>query len=163
MKNWTVFDEALRGFLEPLERDPTTSEPRGLDVLGQVSKSDPVAYPLSAPKAHDCKGSTTNRPVHLAEALPFLVMPLDRFAQEGASLEVHVPWFDTTLWIVPARQDATRLMGEGVRQGRIWTAQELSQLMSIADRIPATVKTIAHAKLQLDGEITEVRTCGRLR
>jgi len=29
--------------------------------------------------------------------------------------------------------------------------------MQIADRIPETVKTVTHAKLEMDGEIREVR------
>lgn len=94
---------------------------------------------------------------HIAEALPFLGMSLDEFQSSGASLEVRVPWLDVTLWMVPTEREAAHLMAEGVRRGRIWTAAELMQLMAIADRTPETVKTVTHAKLELDGEITEVR------
>jgi hypothetical protein len=94
---------------------------------------------------------------HVAEALPFLGMPLDMFAREGALLEVRVPWLDVTLWMVPAARDVSRLMAEGVRRGRIWTAAELMQFMSIADRTPEGVKTITHAKVELDAEISDVR------
>ncbi len=94
---------------------------------------------------------------HVAEALPFLRMPLDVFARVGASLEVRVPWLDVTLWMVPTDRDVAWLMAEGVRRGRIWTATELMQFMAIGDRTPEKVKTVTHAKLGLDGEITEVR------
>jgi hypothetical protein len=94
---------------------------------------------------------------HVAEALPFLGLSLDEFARGGASLEVHVPWLQVTLWMVPTDRDAARLMAEGIRRGRIWTAGELIQLMQIADRLPETVMTLTGAKLAVDGEITEVR------
>ena len=100
---------------------------------------------------------------HVAEALPFLEMSVHVFARAGASLEVRVPWLDVTLWMVPADRDAVALMAEGVGRGRIWTAAELMQLMSIADRTPERVKTLTHAKLEMDGEITEVRPRGGCR
>jgi hypothetical protein len=98
----------------------------------------------------------------VAEAVPFLRKPLHVFARTGASLEVRVPWLDVTLWIVPASPDAHQLMTEGVRRGRIWTATELIQFMSISDRTPEAVKTVTHVKLQMDGEIARVRQhrCG---
>lgn len=102
-------------------------------------------------------------PAQVAEALPFLGMPLDEFQRARASLEVRVPWLDVTLWLVPTDRDAAGLMGEGVERGRIWTAAELMQFMAIADRTPETVKTLTHAKLELDGEITEVRPRGDSR
>jgi hypothetical protein len=94
-----------------------------------------------------------------AEILPLarvLSLPLDQFAWEGPLLEVRVPWFDATLWMVPADRDASQLMAVGVGRGRIWTAAELMQVMAIADRTPEVVKTVMHAKAELDGEITEV-------
>jgi hypothetical protein len=87
-------------------------------------------------------------------------MSLDEFRARGAQLEVRVPWLDVTLWMVPADRDAAGLMAEGIRRGRIWTADELIQFMQIADRTPEVVKTVTHAKLNLDGEITEVRLRG---
>lgn len=96
-------------------------------------------------------------PRHVAEALQFLGMPLDVFQCAGASLEVRVPWLDVTLWMVPTDRDVAGLMAEGIRRGRIWTAAELMDLMAIAERTPETVKTVTHAKLEMDGGITEVR------
>ena len=84
-------------------------------------------------------------------------MPLDLFARAGASLEVRVPWLNVTLWMVPTDRDAAALMAEGVQRGRVWTAGELMQFMAITDRTPAMVQRLAHAKLEMDGEIVDVR------
>jgi hypothetical protein len=94
------------------------------------------------------------------EVTPLLAMSLDVFARADALLEVRVPWLDGTLWMVPTDQDGDRLMAEGVSRGRIWTAGELIQLMAFGDRTPETAKTITHAKLAVDGQITEVRPRG---
>jgi hypothetical protein len=107
---------------------------------------------------HETNELTNERPSsHVAKALAFLGMSLNEFARRGASLQVRVPWLDVTLWMVPGDRDADGLTAEGVLRGRIWTASELMQLIAIADRTSETVNTVAHAKLELDGEITEVR------
>ncbi len=92
-----------------------------------------------------------------SDALPFLSMPLDEFKRRGARLEVRVPWLNVTLWVVPVDRDVNMLLQEGISRGRIWTANELQQLMSVASRTPETVQTLAHAKLELDGDIIKVR------
>lgn len=84
-------------------------------------------------------------------------MPLDEFARSGVPLEVRVPWLDVTLWFVPLDTDADRLCGEDVGRGRIWTAAELSQLMTLPGLTPATVETFGRAKLAVGGDIVEVR------
>src|SRR5262249_55453226 len=94
---------------------------------------------------------------HVAEALPFLGMSLEDFRARGALLEVAVSWLGDTLWFVPADTDVHRLMSEGVRRGRIWTCSELTQLLTITGRTLETVKTITHAKLEMDGDIIAVR------
>ena len=122
----------------------------------EVLSVSSVSLPRS--EKHTGAGNASEGPVHhVAEALPFLRLPLDVFARAGASLGVRVRWLDVTLWMVPTDRDAAQLVAEGVRRGRIWTASELMQVMAIADRTPGTVKTLAHAKLELDGQITEVR------
>ncbi len=118
------------------------------DLLAALRERKPELLRLLAP---------TRRPAHVAEALPFLRMPLDEFQRAGASLEVRVLWLDVTLWMVSTDRDGAQLMAEGVRRGRIWTAAELMQFMAVADRTPEVVKTVTHAKIALDGEITEVR------
>ena len=127
------------------------------DLLGRLRehKAEVLALLTGRPSVRPAR--------HVAEALPFLRMPLDVFARAGASLEVRVPWLDVTMWMVPTGRDAVQLMAEGVQRGRIWTAAELMQFMAIADRTPETVRTLTHAKLGMDGEITEVRTRGNGR
>jgi hypothetical protein len=92
----------------------------------------------------------------VADALPFLAMPLDEFQRRGALLEVRVPWLNVTLWMVPTERDVAGLVRQGIGRGRIWTAPELMDVMSITDRTPEQVKTLTHTKLVMDGEITEV-------
>lgn len=93
----------------------------------------------------------------VAEALAILGTPLDMFARAGTCLEVRVRWLDVTLWFVPTDRDVLRLSAEGISRGRIWTAAELTQLMAIGARTSHTAKTLAHAKLAMDGGIIEVR------
>jgi hypothetical protein len=83
-------------------------------------------------------------------------MSLKEFQSRGALLEVRVPWFGVTLWVVPSARDLAALVREGVTRGRIWTAAELTQVMRIHDRAHGVVKTLAHAKLAIDGEIATV-------
>jgi hypothetical protein len=45
----------------------------------------------------------SERKNHLADAVPFLGMPLDRFAQEGVQLEVRVPWWARDAMVRPQR------------------------------------------------------------
>lgn len=112
----------------------------------------------AAQPSYETNELTKDRPTrHVADALPFLGLPLDQFARAGAPLEARVPWLDVTLWMVPTDRDVARLMAEGVRRGRIWTAAELMQFMTIADLTPGRVKTVTHAKLEFDGEITDIR------
>jgi len=61
-----------------------------------------------------------------AETVARLVaMPLDRYAHEGAPLEIQVPRLEQTLWFVPDARQAEGMIFEGVSRGRIWTAEEL--------------------------------------
>jgi hypothetical protein len=91
-----------------------------------------------------------------AETVARLVaMPLDRYAREGAPLEIQVPWLGQTLWFVPDERQAEATISEEVPRGRIWTAEELMRVVPVASR--DVVQTIAIAKLTLDGDVTEVR------
>lgn len=87
-----------------------------------------------------------------------LALPLDRFVDEGCPLEVRVPWLDGSLWFVPGEADAEAMAREGVSRGRIWTAGELMDLLMISGLTPDLVKTIAQAKLELGGEVVEIRS-----
>ncbi len=83
-------------------------------------------------------------------------MPLDRFATEGQLLEVRVAWHAATLWFVPEERDAEALGRDGVNRGRVWTATELIAVMAISGRTRETLRTIALAKLTVDGDIAVV-------
>lgn len=85
-----------------------------------------------------------------------LDMSLDQFAQQAAWLEIRVPWHRGTFWFVPSGADAERLAREGVSRGRIWTAQELTSLLSIPNLVPESVRTVALAKVEFRGEVITV-------
>lgn len=83
-----------------------------------------------------------------------LSMPLDRFEQEGQPLEVKVPWLSTPLWFVPSAAEAEGLVKEGVSRGRVWTAQELLDLLAIPGVTKEQVRKIATAKAIFEGTVT---------
>jgi hypothetical protein len=90
-----------------------------------------------------------------------LGMPLDRFAREGACIELRVPWLAVTLWFVPEERDAETLERGGVKRGRVWTARELLDVVAVGGRTRGAVRTIALAKLAVNGEVDRVRWHGR--
>ena len=93
-----------------------------------------------------------------AEAVARLVgMPLDQNASAGAPLEVRVPWHGETLWFVLDDRQAEALVREGVSRGRIWTAGELGELMTLPEPTPEIVQRIALVKREFGGDIVEVR------
>jgi hypothetical protein len=92
-------------------------------------------------------------PVHA-----LLLMRLDTFAAHGQPIEIRVPWWTQTLWFVPDEPHARHLEAEGVSRGRIWTAGELMDLLTVRDQPAARMAAIA--KLEFDGEVTEVRPRG---
>jgi hypothetical protein len=59
--------------------------------------------------------------------------------------------------MVPTEQDAEALVCEGVSRGRIWSAAELVNLMSVADGTPDVVRTIAHSKLAMEADVVAIR------
>ena len=89
---------------------------------------------------------------------PLLLLPLDAFAAHGQPLEIRVPWWAQTLWFVPDELHALRLGAEGVSRGRIWTAGELMDLLTVRDQPAARMAAIA--KLEFNGEVVEVRPHG---
>jgi hypothetical protein len=90
------------------------------------------------------------------ELTPILAMPLDEFASNGKLLEVRVSWLNVTLWFVPEERDAESLVRDGVGRGRMWTAAELMDVMTISERTSEEPQAIALAKLAFDGDIAEV-------
>jgi hypothetical protein len=138
-----TFDAALKGFLGQRDTLQPPVEADGLDGLEQRDT------PPADPKTSGLDG--------LGRVRTFLDMPLGEFQHRGALIEVRVPWLDVSLWMVPGEQDVAMLLAEGVSRGRIWTAAELLNLMSITPRTPDDAQTITHAKLAIDGEISAVR------
>jgi hypothetical protein len=90
------------------------------------------------------------------ELTPILAMPLDEFASHGKLLEVRVSWLNVTLWFVPEERDAESLVRDGVSRGRMWTAAELMDVMTINERTSEELQAIALVKLAFDGDIAEV-------
>jgi hypothetical protein len=135
----------------PLATKPVTAVTTGSGA-GMRSTLDPLA--LSQADNTETHGTGPN-----ATALAQLMgMPLDLFAREGQLLEVRVPYLDqTTLWFVPSESDAEGLTQEGISRGRIWTARELADLLSCAGLRPHDVKAVALAKIELGGDVVEVR------
>ena len=68
-----------------------------------------------------------------------------------------MPWLPATLWFVPSEAAGELLVGEGVTRGRIWTIGDLQDLLSIPGMTKAGARTLALAKLEFDGVITDVR------
>ena len=89
-----------------------------------------------------------------AEVARVLGLPL---AQLDRALEVRVPWWPDGLWFVPTVADAEALCAEGITRGRIWTVGDLQDWLSIPGMTKAGARTLALAKLEFDGVITDVR------
>jgi hypothetical protein len=86
---------------------------------------------------------------------------LPDFAAAGQCLEVRVPWLPETLWLVPAKQAVEMLLGEGISRGRVWTARELADLLSIPGLTQAGAQTVGVAKVAIAGELADVRVASR--
>jgi hypothetical protein len=91
-----------------------------------------------------------------------LGLPLDVFAGADHMLEFRVPWHRATLWLVPDEGAVQGLEAEGVSRGRIWTAQEVTDLLSVSGIAREAARMVALAKMGFDGEVTEVRPWARL-
>jgi hypothetical protein len=88
------------------------------------------------------------------EVARLLRLPLDRLDR---LIEVRMPWLPVTLWFVPDDTAVELLVGEGVSRGRIWTRQELIDLLSIPGITKVGAQTLALTKLGVDdGEITRI-------
>jgi hypothetical protein len=82
---------------------------------------------------------------------------LHAFSGAGQMLEVRVPWLSATLWWVPDGAAAETLVAEGVSRGRVWTAGELADVLSVPGITGESARMVALAKLGIDGEVTAVR------
>ncbi|MBZ5639929.1 MAG: hypothetical protein LAO51_14375 [Acidobacteriia bacterium] len=75
-----------------------------------------------------------------------LEMSLREFERCGYAVEATVPWLSETLWFVPRVEHIRVLMADGVRRGRIWTARELTDLLSISGMNPQDIAGFARLK-----------------
>jgi hypothetical protein len=73
----------------------------------------------------------------------------------GVGYEVRVPWLPIPSWFVLSEREIPALLADGVIRGRIWTAVELSVLLSLLNPSQA-VQRLIEAKLEFDGDITDV-------
>ena len=71
-------------------------------------------------------------PVDAETLAQLLEMPLDVFAREGQPVELRVPWWPATLFLVPDVRHAQALWREGIGRERVWTAAEVSSLLPVA-------------------------------
>jgi hypothetical protein len=88
-----------------------------------------------------------------AEVSPRLRQPNDQ-TTAGISESVCL---DAVRRHVDREGDAEKLIKEGIHRDRIWTARELADLLSCAGLRPHDVKAVALAKIELGGEVVEVR------
>jgi hypothetical protein len=91
------------------------------------------------------------------EVSRLLALPLDGFEREGRPLEIRVPWYPVTLWFVPRGREVEMLARDGIARGRIWTAQELVDLLNIAGLTGAQLRTVAVTKLEFAGDLIGTR------
>lgn len=112
----------------------------------------------SSAEFHTDQGKEADRRPRVFDLLR---IPLPQFEREGSPTEIKVTWFSKTLWFVPTANDATALVKEGVSRGRIWTAKELMDFLSVPNLPVEQAKTIALAKLEFGGEVVAVRFSSR--
>ena len=85
-----------------------------------------------------------------------LYLPLDEFAQQDYSIELAVPWLPDTIWFVPRVEHIDDLIHEGVHRGRIWTTQELRDLLSLSGLTERDLVSLSRFKIEFDGEVLVV-------
>jgi hypothetical protein len=86
----------------------------------------------------------------------FVGMTCGQFARERFSVEIRLPGLDETVWLVPQPRDAARLVSEGIARGRVFTAHELADLLSIPANHPDDFQKIARLKTAFDADIVAV-------
>ena len=82
-----------------------------------------------------------------------LGLSLHEFAQQDHSIELAVPWLDETIWFVPRTEYIDDLVCDGIHRGRIWTTDELKDLLSLPGRTEQDLVSLSRLKLQFDGEV----------
>ena len=86
-----------------------------------------------------------------------LGMPLDVFESKSSILKIRVPFLVVTLFFVSTSNEVKTLSKEGISRGRIWTARELIDLLSIPMLTQDNLTSVARAKVIFDGDLAEIR------
>ena len=94
------------------------------------------------------------RPVRMVMGV--LDLSLSEFERQGYAIEARVPWLEETLWFVPRPEQVATLMKEGISRGRIWTAAELTDLLSIPGLGSNEIESIGRLKAEFGAEILSV-------
>lgn len=95
---------------------------------------------------------------HLTLESRLLGMSLEEFEQAGWAMELRVPWLDVTLWWVPRAEHVAELVRAGIARGRVYTAQDLTNLTRLTENAEgrADIERIAKLKLAFDATILSI-------
>jgi hypothetical protein len=63
---------------------------------------------------------------------------------------------EQTLWFVPRSEHIDDLVRDGVHRGRIWTAAELKDLLSVSGLTEQDLVALSRLKQEFDGEVLTV-------
>ncbi len=83
-------------------------------------------------------------------------MSLKEFQAADFVVEVSVPWWPETLWLVPTSSAIDELADRGIERGRVWTAAELIDLHGIGDLSHNDLRAIGLLKESFGIEILRV-------
>ena len=86
----------------------------------------------------------------------FIGMSCSEFGRQRFKVEIRIPGIDGTIWLVPQPTDVSRLVAEGIGRGRILTAYELADLLSIPALTPDEFQKIVRLKLAFGADIVAV-------
>ncbi len=118
---------------------------------------------VSAPRGVVSEQTRDALRAHKAELLTrlrlearLLGLSLDDFAEQDHSIELAVPWLEETIWFAPRAEHIRDLVGDGIHRGRIWTAGELQDLLSIRGMTQQELVGLSHLKLAFGGEVLSV-------
>ena len=118
---------------------------------------------VSAPRGAVSEQTRDALRAHKAELLTrlrlearLLGLSLDDFAEQDYSIELAVPWLEEAIWFVPRAEHIDSLVSDGIHRGRIWTAAELQDLLSIGGMTQRELVGLSRLKLAFDGEVLSV-------
>ncbi len=121
----------------------------------------PTAPP--ATRSSHIERSQTRRPLLSREPVTmvttvtrFQQMTLKEFQGADFSVEISVPWWPETLWLVPTSCAVAELADRGIERGRVWTAAELIDLHGISDLSQNDLRAIGLLKESFGIEILRV-------